>query len=327
MVFVLAGEKRKTILEHISKKMGELVKNYHSIATTKLRQDALSIFEQGMVAVKTETALRRNIAVNGAKLKVGSKVYDLKNFEKVFVVGCGKASLEAARVLEKMLGKRITSGIVIDVKQGKLKHIKSFVGTHPFPSTKNLQATGQIVAMLKNVGPRDLVIVIVSGGGSSLLYWPHNVGLKNFICATKNLMRSGVAIREMNIVRKHLSAIQGGQLAQLAKKSSLISLIFSDVPGDDIGTVASGPTVIDESTVKDAMRILSKYDISNKCNITKGDLSETPHDQNIFRKVQNVLVVNNGSAVKAMVAAARKLGYRPRIISTALTWESYSLRL
>lgn len=302
--------------------MTKIVKNYRNIATTKLRQDALNIFEQGMTAVKTETALRRHLAVNGTKLKVGSKIYDLENFEKVFVVGCGKASLEAARVLEKMLGKRITAGVVIDVKQGKLRRIKSFAGTHPFPSTKNLQATGQIVAMLKNTSSRDLVIAIVSGGGSALLYWPHAVGLRNFICATKNLMMSGVAIGEMNVVRKHLSAIQGGQLVQMARKSSLIGLIFSDVPGDDIGTVASGPTVFDETTVKDAMRVLSKYDVLNGCNISKGDLSETPKNRDIFRKVQNVLVVNNGLAVKAMVTEARKLGYRPRIVSTAIIGEA-----
>jgi glycerate-2-kinase len=302
--------------------MEKIIKNYRSIATTKLRQDALDIFEQGMAAIKTEAALRRNFAVNGTNLKVGSRVYNLKNFEKIFVVGCGKASFEAARVLEKMLGKRITTGAVIDVKQGKLRHIKSFAGTHPFPSAKNLQATGQIVAILKNAGPKDLVIVIVSGGGSSLLYWPHTVGLKNFICTAKNLMMSGVAIKEMNIVRKHLSAIQGGQLVQLVKKSSLIGLIFSDVPGDDIATVASGPTVFDETTVKDAMRILSKYDIPGKCNISKGDLSETPRNRDVFRKVQNILVVNNGAAVKAMVLAARNLGFRPRIISTALAGEA-----
>jgi len=302
--------------------MGKLIKNYRSIATTKLRQDALGIFEQGMMAVKTETAMRRHFAVNGTKLKVGSKVYDLENFEKVFVVGCGKASLEAARVLEKMLGKRISMGGVIDIKQGKLKYIKSFVGTHPFPSTKNLEATGQIVAMLKNAGPRDLVIVIVSGGGSALLYWPHAVGLKNFICTTKNLMKSGATIGEMNIVRKHLSAIQGGQLVQMVKKSAVIGLIFSDVPGDDIAIVASGPTVFNETTVKDAMRVLKKYDISSKCNISKGDLSETSKNRDVFRKVQNILVVNNGLAVKAMVAEARKLGYRPRIFSTAITGEA-----
>ncbi|MDO8512471.1 MAG: DUF4147 domain-containing protein [bacterium] len=299
-----------------------IVSNYNSLISTPLRRVALDIFEAGMTAVSTETAIRRHVAVNGGNLRVGKKVYDLENYEKIFVIGCGKASVETARVLEKMLSKRITGGVVIDVCSAKLQHIKSIAGTHPFPSARNLKATAEIVALLKQTGPKDLVITIVSGGGSALLFWPYSIRLENFVCVTKNLMRAGATIKEMNTVRKHLSALQGGQLVKMAHSATIVGLIFSDVPGDDIGMIASGPTVLDSTTAKDAKRILIKYGVAKTCKIVAGDLVETPNDTGLFKKVQNVLVVNNVVAVRAMVEAARKAGFKPRVLSTALSGEA-----
>ena len=178
------------------------------------------------------------------------------------------------------------------------------------------------MALLKRVGPKDLVITIVSGGGSALLFWPHSIRLENYVCVTKNLMRAGATIREMNTVRKHLSALQGGQLVKLAHSATMIGLIFSDVPGDDIGMIASGPTVLDTTTVKDAKRILTKYNVTETCKIVGGDLIETPNDAGVFKKVQNVLVVNNVVAVRAMVEVARKVGFKPRVLSTLLAGEA-----
>lgn len=300
----------------------KLIKNYGALANSELRRKALDILESGLAAVRTETVLRKQVAVNGRELRVGHKVYRLDNFEKIFVVGCGKAALEAARVLENMLDKRITVGAVIDVRAAKLRRIRSFAGTHPFPSAKNLRATAEIVALLKQAGPKDLIITVVSGGGSALLFWPHAIRLADFVCVTKNLMRSGATIGELNTVRKHLSTIQGGQLVKMAHGATVVGLIFSDVPGDDITMIASGPTVMDETNVKDALRIIKKYAIAKTCKITAQDFTETLENPRFFKKVQNVLVVNNGVAVKAMISAARKLGFRPRLLSTALTGEA-----
>lgn len=299
-----------------------IVSNYNTLASVALRRTALDIFEAGMTAVSTETAIRRHVAVNAGKLRVGKKVYDLENYQRIFVIGCGKASVETARVLEKMLGKKITGGVVIDVRSTKLQRIKSIVGTHPFPSARNLKATAEVVALLKQAGPKDLVITIVSGGGSALLFWPHSIRLENFVCVTKNLMHSGATIKEMNTVRKHLSALQGGQLVKMTHSATVVGLIFSDVPGDDIGMIASGPTVFDQTTVKDAKRILTKYGVAKTCKVMAGDLVETPNDAGLFKKVQNVLVVNNVVAVRAMVEAARKAGFKPRVLSTSLAGEA-----
>jgi len=302
--------------------VNHLVRNYRALNVTELRRDALDIFEAGMAAVRTETVIRKHVAVNGGKMRVGKNVYVLGNYEKIFIIGCGKAAVETARVLEKMLGNKITAGVVVDVRVAKFKKIRSFAGTHPFPSARNLQATGEIVALLKQAGPKDLVIAIISGGGSALLFWPHNIRLENFVCVTKNLMRAGATIQEMNTVRKHLSALQGGQLIKLIHKTTVASLIFSDVPGDDIGVIASGPTVLDSTTSKDAKKILIKYNIAKICKVTAADLVETVHDSKIFKRVQNVLVVNNVVAVQAMIKAARAKGFRPKIFSTALTGEA-----
>jgi len=299
-----------------------LVRNYRTLATSELRAIALDIFEAGMTAVSTETAIRKHVAVNAGKLRVGKKVYALENYEKIFVIGCGKASVETARVLEKMLGKKITGGVVIDVRSAKLQRIKSIAGTHPFPSARNLKATAEIVAILKQVGSKDLIISIVSGGGSALLFWPHAIRLENYVCVIKNLMRAGATIKEMNTVRKHLSALKGGQLVKLAHSATMVSLIFSDVPGDDISMIASGPTVLDPTTIKDAKRILTKYGVAKTCKIIASDLVETPKDAGLFKKVQNVLVVNNVVAVRAMVEASRKAGFKPRVLSTALAGEA-----
>lgn len=299
-----------------------LVLNYKKLATNELRRDALDIIEAGLSAAKTEKAIRRHVAVNGSNLRIGKKVYLLDNYKKVFVVGCGKAALETARVLEKMLGNKITAGAVIDTHAGKLRRIKSLVGTHPFPSAKNLRATSEIVAILKQAGPKDLIIVIVSGGGSALMFWPHSVRLQEFVCITRNLMRSGATIREMNTVRKHLSSLQGGQMIKQLGGATTVALIYSDVPGDDVNVIASGPTVFDSTTVRDAIRVLKKYSIDKVCKISKNDFVETPKDRRIFKKVQNVLVVNNNVAIQAMIKAAREKGFRPKLLSTALTGEA-----
>ncbi len=300
-----------------------IVKNHRKLTrSSKLRAAALSIIEGGIAAVNTEVALREKIKFAGNKLKVERKTYDLSRFEKIYVIGFGKASLGASIVLEKILGKRITAGAVIDVKGGRLKRIKSHVGTHPFPSNRNLAATADIVALLKQASPRDLVLTIVSGGGSALLFWPFAAKLKNIVCVTKTLMENGVNINDMNKVRKHLSAIQGGQLVGLAGRATMISLIFSDVPGDDVSVISSGPTVLDKTTKAEAFAVIKDNEATEKCGIRLEDLTETPKDPAVFRKVQNVLVVNNSIAIQAMVNAARRLGFKPRIFSTAVTGEA-----
>jgi len=296
--------------------------NYRALATTSERKAALDILEAGLRAIDTQTALNRSVQRKGDILTVGKKTYDLKKFHRVFVIGIGKASLEAAKGLESILGNRISDGIVLDVKKGSLKHIRSFVGTHPLPTNVNTKITGEIIGLLKSVDEHDLVISIISGGGSALLCKPHELDCKDVARMTSVLMKKGATIQEMNTIRKHTSEIQGGQFARLAYPAKVIGLIFSDVPGDDLTMVASGPTCLDTTTVSDARRVLKKYDVLKSCEMNACHLIETPKDPGLFDHVYNVQVVGNQVALNAMKEMARTLGYRPVVYSSQLTGEA-----
>ena len=295
-----------------------LIKNFSTLATTKLRRDALTIVEAGLQAIETQHAVGQSVSLKKNVLKIGDHTFALKSYRRIFVIGIGKASLEAAKALEKILGDRITDGIVLDVKKGKLKRMKSIAGTHPFPSYENIRATGEIVGLLKAVDSQDLVIAIISGGGSALLCWPYQLECNDVTSITKVLMEKGATIKEMNTVRKHTSEIQGGQFARLAYPATIAGLIFSDVPGDELSMVASGPTFLDTTTVKEAKRILQKYEVLTHCKMPNCDLIETPKDPMLFEHVTNTCVVSNSIATEAMRVKAGKLGYKPVVFSNDL---------
>lgn len=302
--------------------MPKIIKNYAELGITGLRRDALKIFEAGLLAVETKNALRSLVRRSGSMLTVGRKKYDLKKFDHVYVVGFGKASLTAAEELEKIMGNRITDGIVLDTRKGKLKKIRSIVGTHPLPTPKNVEAAGLVVDMLKRADTKDLILAIVSGGGSALLCRPYGLSCVDLSFITKTLMHRGADIKEMNTVRKHLSEILGGEFVRLAYPAKVCGLIFSDVPGDDISFVASGPTVLDKTTVDDAAEVLAKYDIVKACSLPGCDLRETPKDKTFFKNVHNELVVGNSAAVSAMAKEAKRLGYRPSVLGEEVCGEA-----
>ncbi len=299
-----------------------IIKYYSRLATSKLRRHAFDIIEAAYRAIDTSEAIRRNVGLDGSILKIQNCRYDLNKFDHVYLVGVGKAAFDAAKELETILGKRITSGIVLDVKGGELECVESVIGSHPFPSIKNVCTTDRIIDLLKGLASKDLLISIVSGGGSALLCQPYKLRCGELIRVTKALMKAGATIGELNTVRKHLSEIQGGQFARFAYPATIASLIFSDVPGNDIDTVASGPTVFDTTTVSDAKGVLKKYDVLKVCRLPNCDLIETPKDKIFFKKVRNFLVVDNSMAVKAMRQQAKEFGYKTRIFSTELQGEA-----
>ncbi len=289
---------------------------------TKLRRDSLAVLKTGLAAIKTREAVRRQCVLKGSVLTVAGNSFDLKTFNRLYVIGFGKASLETAEELEKILGDRITDGIVLDVKKANLTRIKSIKGTHPFPSEGNRIATGKIMEIVRQADSRDLIITIVSGGGSALLCMPHKLSCDDLTILTRALMSQGATIEETNTVRKHLSEIQGGQFARLAYPATLLGLIFSDVPGNDIHVISSGPTVMDTTTVADARRIMKRYDLLKVCQLPSCELRETPKDPVFFQKVTNVFLMNNTFAIAAMEVEARRRGYGTRVYSTGLTGEA-----
>lgn len=301
--------------------------NFEDLAVNEPRKIALKIAEAGFAAIDTTEAIIKNVRRDGNFLLVQDKKFELWPDSKLVVIGVGKCSLEAAAALEKILGDRIDCGAVIDVHQNGLKKIKSFSGSHPLPTEKNVDATRELIATLSNLKEKDLVLAIISGGGSTLLCQPQNLTCLEEAKIVECLTRAGANIREMNIVRKHISLARGGYLAKYAYPARVVSLIFSDVPGYELEFVSSGPTFKDTTTVKDAEAVLEKYNVRGACGLKNLELIETPKEEKYFEKVENILLVSNQIALEAMAEAAKKAGFAPRIVSYSFSGEARDLGL
>ncbi|MCR4275843.1 MAG: DUF4147 domain-containing protein [Candidatus Parcubacteria bacterium] len=311
--------------------MGHRIQNFEALAENELRTDALEIAEAGYAAINVGAALERKLRILNDELRSEGKTYSLLG-RRIFFVGVGKCAFAAATALEELLGERLTGGIALapletptgsrpglseslsltgrDVSSsGK---IEMFVGTHPLPSEVNEAATKRIIEFLAERRESDLVIMLISGGGSTLLCL-HDAPMTCLDESTLfgELTAKGATIQDINTVRKHISLARGGALAKAAYPAEVVSLIVSDVPGNDIGFIASGPTVLDSSTVDDARAILAKYDITASANI---EFLETPKEQKYFDRVANVLFLSSQDALAAMKDEAEKRGYATAII-------------
>ena len=232
-----------------------------------LRTDALDIFQAGLCSVDSFSAVQKHFSLEKEALTVNGKTYLLSDYDNIYVLGTGKATAAMAQAVEEILSKRITAGF-INVKYEHtrpLKYITVHEAGHPVPDAAGLQGSEQIIRLLQSAGEKDLIIFIISGGGSALLPSPvPGLTLKDLQETTQILLDVGANIDEMNIIRKHLSRLKGGRLAKLAYPASLIALILSDVVGDHLGSIASGPTAPDESTYHTCLQIIDKFDIKKK---------------------------------------------------------------
>lgn len=297
--------------------------NFNELATTDARRALLSIAEAGYEAIDTTAALAKAMRLDGARLTLAGQAIDLGIVGKIIFIAIGKCAAEAGVFAERTLGGRITDGVVVDVKVcPELEHLRAFCGTHPLPSDDNRQAADAIVRALGGLAENDLVIFVVSGGGSTLLFLPEDPASKEEVPIMEALIDAGATIQEINVIRKHLSHARGGNLAKDAYPARVVSLIFSDVVGDDLSSIASGPTVMDETTVDDAARVLAKYHVLETCNIEQCGLMETPKEQKYFANVSNILVVSNRLALEGMKAAAARLGFAAEIRASDVTGEA-----
>jgi len=288
-----------------------LIKNFDELTTTPSRRMALQIMEAGLSAIDTEKVIRSSISVVDNVLSVTGEEFDLKKFKKIKVVGFGKSSCEAALALEKILGERISAGVVIGLEKVDTKYIETFAGSHPRPSKENVEVGEKIYKLLKDSTEDDLIISLVSGGGSALLCYPDSE-CDESAKLYDSFLESGKTIKEINTVRKHLSLLKGGGLAKVAFPATVIGLIFSDVPGDNFENVASGPTYKDETAVDDAKKIITEN------NLGEFNLIETPKENKYFEKVHNFILVSNKIAVEAMTEKAKSFGLETSIASTEL---------
>lgn len=299
------------------------------------RRMALSVLEAAIEAARPDHALRRVLRLEGSQLHVGERTYDLRRFRRVLVVGAGKAAAAMAATVEDVLGDRISQGIVV-TKYGytaPTRRIEVREGGHPVPDGAGVEAARRIVALVQDATAEDLVLCLISGGGSALLILPApGISLEDQQGLTRLLLRSGATINEMNVVRKHLSQVKGGGLARLAAPASLVSLILSDVVGDSLDVIASGPTVPDSSTFEDACRVIDRYGLWERVpqSIARrlregraGLVPETPKSGDpVFRQVYNLVVANNEAAALGAAAKARALGFQTMVLSTFIEGEA-----
>lgn len=288
----------------------------------------------GLDAGNPETAIRRAVRVGNNRLRVGTREYNLSGFSRIVCIGAGKASGVMAVALERQLGSRVEGGLVVvtDGHAGKTKRIHLIEARHPVPDHRSEQAARRIVRLLESLSERDLVLMVLSGGASSLLAAPAaGLTLKEKQLTTRLLLRSGATIQEINTVRKHLSGIKGGRLAN-ATSATVISLILSDVPGDDPATIGSGPMAPDPSTFVDAKRVLDAYGIRNRIPLAvrrhvdhgiRGRIPDTPKPgEALFSRIQHHVIGHNRAVIECMAKRARALGLRPLILTTTLSGEA-----
>ncbi len=294
-----------------------LIKNHQQLARTPERKVMLDILESGLAAIQPQNVVRKKIYLHGSILTIENYQYDLRHFENVYLLGFGKGSAGISKQIEKILGDKLKKGYVIDTsKENFTRKIQFTLGTHPLPSDANYDFTQKVMKEYGDLSEKDLVLVVICGGGSAMLVSPiEGVSLEEKISVNKALLKSGADIIEMNTVRKHLSAIKGGGLAKVLYPASVASIIFSDVPGNDLSFIASGPTVKDSTSIDDAKELIKKYNLTDKLNETVKKLAETPKEKKYFEKVENILLLSNLSALNAMKDTAEKHGYKVRILT------------
>lgn len=306
----------------------------------KLRSDAIAIFRAGLKAADAREAVLRSIKFSSRtqRLKVnGAANLDLKKFDRVFVAGAGKAAAAMAVAVEHALGSHRITGGLVNVKYGharpKPRRLRVIECGHPLPDEAGLKGAQELERLLRELTACDLLIVLLSGGASALLPYPAPpVTLADKQRTTDLLLRAGADIFELNAVRKHLSALKGGQLAELAYPATVVALILSDVIGDPLDIIASGPTAPDPLTYGDALRVLSKYSLTKTVprrvlhrleQGAAGLLRDTPKPGDpLFKQVHNIVVGSNTIALEAAAAKASQLGYCPLLLSSSMQGET-----
>jgi glycerate 2-kinase len=298
----------------------------------RIRTDAARIWGAALKSVDPEAAVKSFVSRAGARLNVAGRVYDLDKAGHVWTFGVGKAAAAMARSLEKILGPRLSGGILVTkyghgLPQKKLEQIEA---GHPLPDANGMAAGEKIAEFARTrVAAGDLVFCLLSGGGSALLPAPaEGISLEDKLACTSILLRAGATIHEMNAIRKHLSSLKGGGLARLLVPAPVVSLILSDVVGDDLDTIASGPLVADSTTYGRCLEILDRLHVMDEVPSSvrkrlaagaEGRIPETPKPGDAaFRNTRNVIVGSNAQACSAAAREARRLGYHTVILTTRL---------
>lgn len=319
----------------IIKNLEQLIQNGRSQADRKARELALKSLEIAIKAVDPRKLITSKLVLKNSLLKVGGYTFDLNQFRNIYVIGGGKASGLMAEALEALLGERITDGLV-NVPRGSIRKtriVKLHEASHPIPDESGVEGVKRMLEIVEKAGENDLIICLISGGGSSLMPLPRNgITLADKRRLTESLLKCGATINEINTVRKHISGIKGGWLAKKAYPATVLNLILSDVLGDPLEFIASGPTVPDSTTFSDAVKILKKYGLWEEAPESikrvllegeKGLIPETPKaDDEAFKKVFNIVIGNCRDASIAARNALKSEGLNALLLTSLLEGEA-----
>jgi len=289
-----------------------IIQNFDDLATTDKKRDCLEILESGLQAADPKNIISN--FVTPKEIKKGNEIFNIENYSNIYSVAFGKAADSMTRALNAIIP--IKSGIIVIPKGTKAKikgkKFQIFNPRHPKPDQTSVKAAKEVMKFVENKKSGELIIFLVSGGGSSLLAMPDDITLDDKIHVTNLLLKSGVTIQEVNCVRKHLSKIKGGKLVENMKCDG-ISLVMSDVEGDDLSSIASGTTYMDDTTYANALEILKKYKLRWKMPtevlrvLENGAENQTPLKKS---KIQNHIIAKNDDCLKNMQKVAEKKGYK-----------------
>jgi glycerate-2-kinase len=315
----------------------QLIQNGGSEALRKLRGDAITVLEAALNSVDPYNAILNTLKIVDGKLRAGNFETSLDDLGRIVVIGGGKAGGAMAEAVESVLGDRVSGGC-INILQGtefryNLKRIRLQGASHPIPNKDGVRGVAEMLMLISSMMEKDIVVCLISGGGSALMPYPaEGISLEDKQDVTSKLLMKGATIDELNAVRKHLSAIKGGQLARRCYPTRVVSLILSDVVGDPLDTIASGPTSPDTTTFRDAVDVLKKYKLWDGTRSQVRDrleygakkvIVETPKPgDELFNHVTNVIVGNNSIAAESAAEAAKALGYNSLIVSTMVEGEA-----
>jgi glycerate 2-kinase len=299
------------------------------------REAAAAIWRAALAAGDVAPLLHRHLRVTGPTLSAGALRLDLDRVERVLVLGAGKAGASMARAMESILGPRVSEGFVV-VKDGyrlPTARIEIAEAGHPVPDARGLAASARLLALAESATVGDLVLFLVSGGGSALTPAPMPpITLEEKRAVTRLLLAAGATINELNAVRKHLSRFKGGLLARAAAPATLLTLALSDVIGDPLDVIASGPTTPDSTSYAEALAVLERRRVVDRTPASvldrlragaRGELPETPkRGDHVFDSVSNLVIGNNALVVEAAATEAERLGYRPHVLTRSLQGEA-----
>lgn len=314
----------------------QLIENSKTPLLRKARALALRSLECALNSVEPKQLLSSKLKLHDSRLIVDGCCFDLQDFRHIYVLGGGKAGALMAQALDEVLGAYITSGIV-NVPPGGIEHsagtIELHEASHPIPNQEGIEGTRRMIAIAEQAEEDDLLICLISGGGSSLIPLPRRgLSLSDKQELTNTLLKSGATITEINVVRKHLSAFKGGCLARKAYPATVLNLVLSDVVGDPLGSIASGPTVPDQSTFNDSVNVLRKYGLWENAPSgvrriltegVEGKIEETPKASDVvFRKVHNIVIGNNRIASTAALDLLKSEGLNALLLSSSIEGEA-----